>query len=355
MMSRQCLTRYIDHYKKRIEYKTNYMHHMDIADNGRSSQETVHHLVFVGMNDPRHEREMAMEELLFAAREGYSLVEAAARYRQACDSPELPVYLTEDYSFCSRWRLMDPANKVMMFVDACIMHHGEFVFTGHLGHAVSAMRPLEALSLKSCPADVAAGAREVLDGLYDAPGVEFETPVTVLDIGANVGAYAVWAANRWPGCDVYCYEPIESNLEHLRANVGPDVEVHEVAVVKDAGSGVVALRPGKSNGGEWSIHGTSDSGDGARKPAASISARSLPRHADVVKVDTEGCELEILSNYDLSKTRVVALEWHSLDDKVALSKLLMGQHFQCVTDKTWRADRGEMVWTRSVEGVAHAT
>jgi FkbM family methyltransferase len=352
MMSRQCLTRYIDHYKKRIEYKTNYMHHMDIADNGRSSQETVHHLVFVGMNDPRHEREMAMEELLFAAREGYSLVEAAARYRQACDSPELPVYLTEDYSFCSRWRLMDPANKVMMFVDACIMHHGEFVFTGHLGHAVSAMRP--ALALKSCPADVEAGAREVLDGLYDAPGVSFETPPVVLDIGANVGAYAVWAAARWPGAKIHCYEPIEANLEHLRANVGDGVEVHPVAVLQ-SGARPALMRPGRSNAGEWSVHGTSDTDpNGKTVLAAAVGVRELPR-ADVLKIDTEGCEWEILGGYDTRGVRVVALEWHSLDDKVALSKLLTANAFQCVTDKTWRADRGEMVWTRSVEGVAHAT
>lgn len=49
---------------------------------------------------------------------------------------------------------------------------------------------------------------DVLGGCYDVPYyVQDGHLFGVIDIGANVGAFARWAAKRWDKCPIHCYEP----------------------------------------------------------------------------------------------------------------------------------------------------
>ena len=41
----------------------------------------------------------------------------------------------------------------------------------------------------------------------------------IIDIGAHVGAFAVWAASRWPGAKVICIEPDPVLFSYLRCNL----------------------------------------------------------------------------------------------------------------------------------------
>ena len=47
--------------------------------------------------------------------------------------------------------------------------------------------------------------KDVLEGEYEAgyDGVGLD----ILDVGANVGSFALWATARWPGSVVTSYEP----------------------------------------------------------------------------------------------------------------------------------------------------
>jgi len=47
----------------------------------------------------------------------------------------------------------------------------------------------------------------------------------------------------------------------------------------------------------------------------------------VLKIDTEGCELEILKNMDLSKTQTIALEYHTAEDEKEIKKFLLSSGF----------------------------
>jgi FkbM family methyltransferase len=42
----------------------------------------------------------------------------------------------------------------------------------------------------------------------------------VLDIGANIGMFALYVANRFPGAEVWCFEPAPHCLERLTLNLG---------------------------------------------------------------------------------------------------------------------------------------
>src|SRR5204863_6169236 len=67
------------------------------------------------------------------------------------------------------------------------------------------------------PPSMASHAQKVLNGEYDIP-YQHPNPV-VLDIGADVGSFAAWASQRWPGCRIHCYEPLPSNFAVLQQNL----------------------------------------------------------------------------------------------------------------------------------------
>ena len=91
----------------------------------------------------------------------------------------------------------------------------------------------------------------VLEGEYDSPYWDLEKP-TVLDIGANVGSFSIWASQRWPGCSIFAFEPLSINFEMLKKNAPlfPNAQLFNVAV---GASGIKKLYLGKSNSGEASF------------------------------------------------------------------------------------------------------
>ncbi|TFG93597.1 MAG: FkbM family methyltransferase [Syntrophobacterales bacterium] len=44
------------------------------------------------------------------------------------------------------------------------------------------------------------------------------TDPTIIDIGANVGFFSVFALSKFPKCSLYSYEPVESNFKQLSRN-----------------------------------------------------------------------------------------------------------------------------------------
>lgn len=186
-----------------------------------------------------------------------------------------------------------------------------------------------------CPESMRAHARKVLAGEYDVPGID--APTLVLDIGANVGAFAVWAVRKWPGATVTCYEPEPDNFMMLEANtVNTGTMTLQAAVYCE---GQLRMHRGKNNCGEHSLwRGPEQSHDTFDVPG--ISPTQLPL-VDFLKIDAEGAELAIVTGYPhLASCRAVALEWHSEDQRWLIRKFLMAKDFQIVGDEAWREDRG---------------
>ncbi|EPT7718521.1 FkbM family methyltransferase [Escherichia coli] len=52
-----------------------------------------------------------------------------------------------------------------------------------------------------------------------------------------------------------------------------------------------------------------------------VAASEIPP-SDLIKIDTEGCEVEILANLDLTKTKAILLEHHSKSDAATIKKML---------------------------------
>jgi FkbM family methyltransferase len=156
-------------------------------------------------------------------------------------------------------------------------------------------------------------------------------PKTVLDIGANIGAFALRAHHEWPAAKVICFEPMPFNIELLRQNTSPDWCVAEPYAVQ-AISGEKDIYVGDMFVTGGFVKGVRQTGETIRVQC--IAASSLPS-CDLLKIDTEGSEVEILQNLDLKNTQVVMLEHHNIGD-AAVIKQMLGKEFQLVHDESER-------------------
>ena len=202
-------------------------------------------------------------------------------------------------------------------------------------------------ALTVVPRGMAPHVAAVLAGEYDIPGLEGVGEV--LDIGANCGAFARWAYDRWPSITVHCYEPWPENYRALRMNLAaaPRARLHSCAVVgRDAPE--IYLRPGVNNTGEVSEHDLGEQGSGPGFVAATTHAAKLPP-CDFLKVDTEGSELEIVTAYLSAGNTPAAIvyEWHRLSDRTDLHHELVRAKYTQVAEVVHSPMRGVAKWLRT--------
>ncbi len=180
---------------------------------------------------------------------------------------------------------------------------------------------------------VAEGLAVVLSGSYDIPGLEFSAPARILDIGGHVGSFSVWAAHRWPGAQITTYEPHPVSAAFCRLNTDGFSTVVECAVVGSGRPETLLLHEGIRNTGQRSIHMLGEQRSEGLM-VKTLRARDLPP-ADILKIDTEGCEIEILAEYQhMPGVQAIMVEWHGLPDYHALLKLLPSMGFRLVRDDT---------------------
>lgn len=176
------------------------------------------------------------------------------------------------------------------------------------------------------PRDMFKDTLEIFQGRYDVP-VNFHVPPVVLDIGANIGAFSIWASQRWPDCLVHAYEPIPLNASMLEENVTDHrVNARVVAAAVTPGSANL-MYLGKHNRGEASLHDLGEQILSNTVKVAIVHPNKLPP-ADVIKIDTEGCEVPILNGLvHLAKATAVMFEWHSRTDREKLDSMLHARGF----------------------------
>lgn len=151
---------------------------------------------------------------------------------------------------------------------------------------------------------------KVLAGEYDLPWTyisKIRAETVVLDVGANVGAFAIWANARWPGATIHCYEPLQANFDLLKLNLDPlkNVLLHRTAVGNPENQ---KLFLGKNNCGENSFFDL-----GEQRPefevVATIDPNAMPP-ANVLKIDAEGSEWDILSRLHRIDYDLILMEYH---------------------------------------------
>lgn len=133
-----------------------------------------------------------------------------------------------------------------------------------------------------------------------------------LDLGANIGAFSCFAAQK--GAVVTAYEPEPENAALTRLNLGLNgftAPVHEVAVVADTETrDHLNFYLSNTTYGNWrhSLYKTKNK-RAIQVPVKHIS--SALENCDAVKMDIEGAEIDILNSLgDWQQVRKLCFEYH---------------------------------------------
>jgi len=170
---------------------------------------------------------------------------------------------------------------------------------------------------------------------------------TVLDIGANVGLFSIWASLKVPSARILAFEAASDNYKALAKNVRRNgfkrISTHHYAV-SDGNSthatlyrghhgGIHSIRPDYRN---WDP--SRDLGRRTEKVRTITLLRIFQRFnldkVDFMKIDCEGAEYEILFSTPeriLSKIRKIVGEYHDLNAERhggILEKFLMQKGFK---------------------------
>lgn len=155
---------------------------------------------------------------------------------------------------------------------------------------------------------------------------------TVLDVGANCGATTVHLARHYPGAAVHAFEPGARQRSLLERNVAalPNVVVHPVGL--HATDQEVPLYRGDEDSITSSIFRRSvnlDESEVVRlRSAAAWAAEHDIAAIDVMKLDVEGCEVDVLESLAplLPAVKVLYVEYDDRSARRRIDDLLRETH-----------------------------
>jgi len=155
---------------------------------------------------------------------------------------------------------------------------------------------------------------------------------TIVDIGANVGAASVMLAAHHPAAVIHAFEPGPDASAILIRNTAtfPRVHVHPFGLGGED-------RQQRLYRSQWdpmsaSIRASAENSDSfdlieIRNAAQALGAAGVTS-IDILKIDTEGCEVSILSELFeyVARVKVLYLEYHSETDRRRIDALLAPTH-----------------------------
>lgn len=182
---------------------------------------------------------------------------------------------------------------------------------------------------------------------YPLPNLPGYTPATIVDIGANVGAAALYFHYAYPTAQIWCYEPCQENFWCLEANTR-----NFAAHIRAFPYGLLdrdcelPMYHGTSQSGQNSLVHTVETSPTAGETVRLVKAgrEAVERqwkNLSIVKIDTEGCEVPILSDI-LSEVPTIDLlycEYHAEEDRHAINALTK-ERFILATAKADKPHQG---------------
>lgn len=176
-------------------------------------------------------------------------------------------------------------------------------------------------------------AQTILDGqTYPCPPWLSDVTV-VLDIGANCGAASVYFASLYPEATVHAFEPAAATFRLLEENRTqlPQIVPHHFGLHDH--DATVQLYAGVDDPATSSIVSGREQSEQSEtieiRDARAWAASAGIDHIDILKLDTEGCEVPILTqllDVVAATTKVVFLEYHSDADRRRLDDMLAPSH-----------------------------
>jgi FkbM family methyltransferase len=167
---------------------------------------------------------------------------------------------------------------------------------------------------------------------------EGPSPLTIVDLGANIGLFGAFALTRYPDANILAIEADPANAAiHARA-IEANVDGKRWRLIQAAAA--TAQGTARFSSGGFSLsHAAGDREDGIEVAAED----ALPHivDADFVKIDIEGAEWKLLADARFARTRAraVVLEYHpescpSSDPKAEATRALVRAGFEVTEGRT---------------------
>jgi len=150
-----------------------------------------------------------------------------------------------------------------------------------------------------------------------APRLSFDgEPGLVVDLGANIGSFSVWAARRWPAANILAVEMEGENFSLLKENIELNALNGRVAAVQAAvwdSPGHVRIKRDRLNAGGHSASSDAD-GDEVRAVTLGTLLQTVEgRIIDILKMDIEGTEAGLFTEQNakiFSRVGYLTVEVH---------------------------------------------
>lgn len=170
------------------------------------------------------------------------------------------------------------------------------------------------------PMDIWIIKETCIDRDYEKASVPLQDGWTILDIGAGLGDFSIYAARNYPHSVVYAYEPSPESYRLLQDNLA----LNRVTNVRPFPYAVSGKRDGLlllDTRREAVQHRTATESHEEETALMQVPSKSLDQifeelhvaECDFLKIDCEGAEYDILfhaSDQTLDKMKHVCLEYH---------------------------------------------
>lgn len=155
---------------------------------------------------------------------------------------------------------------------------------------------------------------------YDKPGFEINDTDIIIDVGAHIGLFTLFASQFCKHGTIYCFEPIKENfdllLSNLQLNKIINVKPYNIAISKQAGNVTIYLNRDES-GHSMHVLGTKSVQIESNSLKNIIDHNNLEK-CDLIKMDCEGEEYEIINSLPpdyFRKINKMCIEYHFATDK----------------------------------------
>lgn len=174
-------------------------------------------------------------------------------------------------------------------------------------------------------------------------------PDCIIDIGANIGATALFFTDVYPNAECYCYEPSPSSFTYLERNTSFSERIKSFNCGLSNESSELKLYLGNSqclqNSLYQSVEVNTNFEIATMKPASTELKEIMSGKRCLLKIDTEGCEVPILEEIKdyLDTVDILYLEYHSEEDRRIIDNLISSQFSLCWS-KASTVHRGNVMY-----------